>query len=190
MSHKFFSIFAAALVLLLAVFFTSCEKEDPNGISKTNVKATDFLNLYGKSANDVDAALVNFIIDKDNYNTDANPYWIITTKKNSLSLIIDGDEVFTTVTFKNNVCIDVSLLYNGVVSNGTTLANLKAAYGEGTKMGDNWFDWILIDNSRVSYFGTKLSSGRKSLLVYRKSASSADAPQKTMENARKNVGLE
>lgn len=190
MSHKFFNVFAASIVVMLAVSFTSCEKEDPNGISKKEAKVTDFLGLYGKSSNDVNSALVNFIVEKDNYDSDGNLYWVVKTKKDNLTFILDGDEVFTTVTFINNVCIDVSLLYNDVISNGASLADLKKAYGEGTKMGDNWFDWYLQDNSMVSYFGRKLTTGRKALLIYRKSASAANAPLKKMEKVLQDVGLE
>lgn len=190
MSQKFVSVFAAALVVLSAVSFVSCEKENPNGISKKEAKVTDFLGLYGKSSNDVNSALINFIVEKDNYDSDGNLYWVVKTKKDNLRLTLDGDDVFTTVTFNSNVCIEVSLLYNNVVSNGASLADLKSAYGEGTKLGDNWYDWNLPDNSKVSYFGTKTSSGTKGLLIYRKSASSANAPVKMMEKIRKNVGLE
>ena len=190
MAHKFVSVFAAALVVLSAVSFASCEKEDPNGISKKEAKVTDFLGLYGKSSSDVNSALVNFIVEKDNYDSDGNLYWVVKTKKDNLRLTLDGDEVFTTVTFKNNMCIEISLLYNNVVSNGASLADLKSAYGEGTKLGDNWYDWTLSDNSIVSYFGTKTSSGTKGLLIYRKSASIANTPAKIMERVRMNVGLE
>ena len=189
MSHKFFSALATTLVVFAALF-VSCEKEDPNGISKKNAKVTDFLGLYGKTTNDVDAALANFIVEKENYDSDGHLYWVIKTKKDNLRFILDGDEVFATVTFINNVSFDVSLLYNDVVSNGTSLADLKASYGKKKKMGDNWYEWDLQDNSHVSYFGAKLSSGRKSLLIYRKSADSANAPKRKMEMVRKNVGLD
>lgn len=190
MTRKFVSVLAAALIVLSAISFVSCEKEDPNGISKKEAKVTDFLGLYGKSSSDVSDALINFIIEKDNYDSDGNLYWVVKTQKDNLRLTLDGDEVFTTVTFKSNICTEVSLLYNNVVRNGASLADLKSAYGEGTKMGDNWYDWNLSDNSRVSYFGTKLNSGKKSLLVYRKPSTSAEAPAKMMEKIRKNVGLE
>lgn len=190
MSHKLFNVFAASIVVMLAVSFMSCEKEDPNGISKKEAKVTDFLNLYGKTANEVNAALTNFIVEKDNYNSDGNLYWVVKTKKDNLTFTLDGDEVFTTATFINNVCVDVSLLYNDVISNGASLAELKKTYGEGTKMGDNWFDWNLPDNSMVSYFGRKLATGRKALLIYRKSASASYAPLKKMEKVLQEVGLE
>ncbi len=190
MLNKFIKLFFTFLVVGLSVSFISCEKEDPNGISKKDAKATDFLNLYGKSAKDVEASLVNFIVEKDNYDSDGNLYWVIKTKKDKLRFVLDGDEVFVTVTFKNNSCIEASLLFDDIISNGATLAALKSAYGEGSKLDDNWYDWNLPDNSVVSYFGTKLISGKKSLLVYRKSAQRADAPQKAIEKVRKNVGLD
>lgn len=173
-----------------ATLFVSCEKEDPNGISKKDAKVTDFLELYGKSSAEVDAALTNFIVEKDNNNSDGELYWVIKTEKNKLRFTLDGDEVFATVTFIANKSVDVSLLYNNVVKNGASLAALKAKYGEGTKMGDNWVDWTLSDGSCVSYFGTQLSSGSKALLIYRKEASRLNAPKRMVEMIRKDVGLE